>query len=208
MAPRGYLAARDGRVEGYVLFTHQLGTHSFDENELIATDLVTLSAEASRTLLGMFANHRSTTGYVNVVGALDAGNVLAHPPRQAANLRHLLGLVFGGLVAVVGTFPQAALQVEDPVFLGDPPIVQSRPGPLGAPANLVVSLPGLGQQIEHGIALVGRQGVYPDDQFGEHRVEWIRGHLSPSVADPHRHPACGLYLQYNTPREAPATNRP
>ncbi|MCP4249766.1 MAG: GNAT family N-acetyltransferase [bacterium] len=68
-APQGYLAARDGRVEGYVFFTHQAGTHSFGESELMATDLVTLSADASRTLLGLFANHRSTIRYVNFVGA-------------------------------------------------------------------------------------------------------------------------------------------
>ena len=36
---------------------------------MIAPDLVTLSAEASRTLLGMFANHRSTTRYFNLLGA-------------------------------------------------------------------------------------------------------------------------------------------
>ncbi|MHC4064619.1 MAG: GNAT family N-acetyltransferase [Planctomycetota bacterium] len=59
----GYLAAHDGQVQGYVIFTNK-GSDDM-HNELEVIDFVVLTAPAGRRLLTMLADHRSVTDHMN-----------------------------------------------------------------------------------------------------------------------------------------------
>ncbi len=65
----GFLVTREGRVEGYVVYTQQAGDTLENSHRLDATDLVVLTADAGRRLLTFFADHRSMVENVTFRGS-------------------------------------------------------------------------------------------------------------------------------------------
>ncbi len=64
----GYLAARAGQPEGYIVFSQKPGEHPHN-NELEVADFVVLTADAGRRLLTLLADHRSMAEWVSWNGA-------------------------------------------------------------------------------------------------------------------------------------------
>ena len=120
----GYLVERDGRVEGYTVYSQKEADRTSHACELELVDLVFLSPDAGRRLLTFLADHRSMATTVRWCGA-PAEPMLILPAEQASTVVHRIdwmlrivdvvrALEMRGYPPAVNT--QVHFEVSDDVF--------------------------------------------------------------------------------------------